>query len=175
MAELIVRHNTAIRRVIHSRSGSRILKRATVEDIFQETITAAMSAANTFEYAGDAAFLGWINTIACRVIARQLGAPHQALPTVRLRSAHSSGVGVNTEELCVRHRSPLSSVSMHDEEHALKRAIGSLSPDHEKVIRLYELEERPLGEVAHIMQRTKGATCRLLARARAALRRELEA
>jgi DNA-directed RNA polymerase specialized sigma24 family protein len=47
-----------------------------------------------------------------------------------------------------------------------------LLPAHyRKVIMLYRIEQRPLAEVAAEMGRTKGATCRLIARAMEMLRK----
>lgn len=152
-----------------------MLKQATVDDLYQETITTALASASTFVYIDDVKFLSWVSTIARRVIARQLGLPHQALNPVRLRGDHSSGVGVSEGGLRSGRRSPLSSVAMHETENALRGAIRALPEHYRKVITLYELEERPLGEVAEIMDRTKGATCRLLARAKTVLRKHLEA
>ena len=173
--ELLARHARTIHRIIQQRSGMRVLKRTTVDDLYQETVAAALASAESFVYSDDARFLGWISTIARRAIARQLGVPHQALQAVRIRGDESSGAGVATGELSSRRRSPLSSAAMHESENALRDAIKNLPEHYQRVIMLYELEERSLTEVAETMHRTKGATCRLLARARAVLRCELEA
>ena len=57
-----------------------------------------------------------------------------------------------------------------EREIALHDAIGKLPEHYRRVLTLYKLEERPLTEVAARMERSKGATCRLIARAIGQLR-----
>lgn len=172
--ELVVRHASTIRRILERRSGPFVLKRTTVDDLYQETIAAALASSATFSYRDDASFVAWISTIARRTIGHQLGFPRQAFPSVRIRGEESSGAGVSEGRLASIRRSPSSSAAVHEGENSLRVALNDLPEHYREVIRLYELEQRPLAEVAQRMHRTKGATCRLLARAKDALRSKFE-
>ena len=171
---LLKRHEPTIRRIIQRRSGTRILKRTTIDDLLHETYVSALASAAAFVFVDDNRFLGWISVIARRVIGRQSEASSRALPVTRLRSPKSSGGGVDIEGIGEQRRSPPSSADVHDQELALVRAIEELPEHYQRVLRLYDLEERSLDEVASAMKRTKGATCRLLARARNKLRLQLQ-
>jgi RNA polymerase sigma factor (sigma-70 family) len=85
--------------------------------------------------------------------------------TIRIKRAQSTGVGVRESELTPGGRTPSSLAAAQELETALRAAIRRLPPDYHRVITLYKIKERPLGEVAALMHRTKGATCRLIARA----------
>jgi RNA polymerase sigma factor (sigma-70 family) len=170
---LVSKYEPRIRRFIHDRSGPGILKRASIDDLFQETAAAAVSSADRFSYVDDARFIGWISTIARRVIARSSSGSARCFPTVRLRGAESSGPGVRETDLHGRGRTPSSLAASEERAVGLRAAMASLSADHRLVLTLYKLEERPLEEVARRMGRTKGATCRLIARAIGQLRHAL--
>lgn len=166
---LVTRHEIQIRRFISRRSGPAVLRRTTVEDLHQETVEIALESANSFVFSDDARFLGWISTIARRVIARSLR-PRRREPTmVRLKRAESTGVGVPESALQAGTRTPSSVVAGAERTAALSKALQTLPPHYRLVIRLYKLEERPLAEVAARMGRSKGATGRLLRRALEAL------
>ena len=48
---------------------------------------------------------------------------------------------------------------------ALEGALGALPPDYEKVVRMYDLEGKPVREVAAALKRSEGAVWMLRARA----------
>ena len=50
------------------------------------------------------------------------------------------------------------------------KTLRELPSDYRTVLQLYRIEQRPLAEVAARMNRTKQATCHLIARAMATLR-----
>lgn len=171
VAKLVSKHERRIRRFIGRRSGPEVLKRATVDDIFQDTVAAAIASADTFEFHDDDRFVAWITTIARRVIAHCIAYARRGPSTIRIKRAESSGVGVSESELCPGPRTPSSLAAGQEREAAIRSAIGKLPDRYRQVLTLYKLEEKPLAEVAKRMGRTKGATCRLIARAIRHLRR----
>ena len=72
---LLQKHERSIRRVITRRSGLEVLKRATVDDLYQETVTAAIAGAESFVFRDDGSFMAWITTITRRAITRCLAVP----------------------------------------------------------------------------------------------------
>lgn len=66
-------------------------------------------------------------------------------------------------------------VAVNERKKVLSDAIKTLPEDYRRVLTLYKLQELPLSTVAETIQRTKGATCQLIARAMKLLRYKLEA
>jgi RNA polymerase sigma factor (sigma-70 family) len=170
---LLSKHKNEIRRFIGQRSGSVVLQRTTVDDLYQETATAALASAETFEYVGDASFMSWVSTIARRVISHSLRGPQGRASTFRIRGAESSGTGVSETRLYAPNRTPSSAVADSERSGLLVKVLRELPSDYRTVLQLHGIEERPLAEVAARMNRTKSATCMLIARAMAMLREKL--
>lgn len=170
---LLVAHRNEIRNFIGRRSGSVVLQRTTIDDLYQETVTAALASAETFEYVNDSGFISWVSTIARRVISHSLRGPKGRLSTVRIRRAESTGIGVSETHLYALNRTPSSAVADSEQSDSLVKILRELPADYRMVLQLHRIEERPLTEVAARMNRTKGATCQLIARAMAMLREKL--
>ncbi len=168
--ELLHKHERVIRSLISRRSGPEVLRRMTVDDLYQETIAEACGSTSEFEFQGDAPFVQWIGTIARRVITRSLRDLDRKRQTMRIRRSGSSGVGVPEAFLLARDRTPSSIVARGDNRVAVARGMMQLPDHYRRVLTLKFIEQRPLEEVAASMNRTKGATCRLLCRALRSLR-----
>ena len=168
---LLDRHARAIRKFIGRRSGPELLKRTTVDDLFQETVATVIQSADNFVFVDNSRFLCWVYTIARRVMARSLSSARNGPNTIRICRASSSGGGVPEAELMAHTRTPSSMAATRERKTALVRAMQLLPAHYRKVITLYKIEQRPLAEVAAEMNRTKGATCRLIARAMEMLRK----
>jgi len=170
---LIVKHQRQIRGIISRRSGPQVLRRTTVNDLYQETVARAIASAATFVYDGDARFLAWMGTIVRRVVGRALNQQDNKIHTVRIKRTQSTGVGVTDAELPSTCRSPSSVAAGLERSDRLARALRNLPEHYREVIRLYKLEQLPLREVAARLGRTPGATCQLLQRALQQLREVL--
>lgn len=170
--QLITKHEGYIRRLIVGRSGPAVLKLTTPDDIFQQTVTLAVSLgeANKFTYSNDTGFLRWISTLARRTISSVLGDRAAQLNSVRIKGAESTGVGVSEDNLRDPARSPSSFVAGREQVAKLRAELRELPEHYQRVLTLYLLEGRSLPEVAQAMERTKGAVCRLVARAVSQLR-----
>lgn len=150
-----------------------VLKRATLDDLYQETVAAAIANSHTVDFENDAHFFSWISTIARRMINAKLTRQGKTPKSVRLRHAQSSGIGVSESQLVSQRRTPLSSAAGRERTGRLRDAVEKLPENYRRVITLYKLKELPLGEVADQLGKTKGATCRLVARAMNQLRTTL--
>jgi RNA polymerase sigma-70 factor (ECF subfamily) len=170
---LVSKHQNTIRRFISKRSGPEVLKHTTIEDIYQEAVAEALASAETFEFADDAGFVAWMGTISRRIIARSVARRRNEPAIMRIKGAQSSGAGVLEGHLPLHGRTPSSHVAQHERRNALSVAIQGLPEDYQRVLTLYKIEELPLDEVARRMGRSKGAVCRLVARAVVKLRRRL--
>lgn len=170
VAALLAKHERTIRRYVSRRSGPMVLRKATAEDIFQETVAFAVANAGTFVFADDRSFLAWIFTIVRRVISGLFRSYGGRVATQRIKGAFSTGVGVQEDELDAHGRTP-SSFAAHDERTvALRDGIASLPPLQREVVTLHKIEQLTLAEVARRIGRTEGHTCRIAAEAMRILR-----
>ena len=168
--QLVARHQVRIRRFISRRSGPEVLRRTTVDDLYQATVATALECANNFEYRDDARFLGWIMTIARRVIAQSIRSRRYDPVILRIKHAASSGVGVPETELDAGIRTPSSVVAGHEAMLDLSKAVQALPENYRLAITHYRLEGCSLAEVADRMGRSKAAAAKLVGRALQALR-----
>jgi len=163
VAALIHRFTPQIRNYIEHRSGG-----ASLDDLFQETVAQALASADHFEYRGDAQFLGWIYIIARR-ITTQAFRRSARLQALRLCGSGSSAAGVPAAGIPGAGGTPSSVAGRSEQCQRLASAIKSLPNQYREILILYRIEERPLVEVARILDKSKTATCHLLARALAKL------
>ena len=167
---LVAKYEGHIRRFIRVRSGSAVLERTTVDDIYQETVAAALTSADNFVFIDDAQFLGWIRTVARRVIAHSVRGASGKPVITRLRRERSTGAGTYEGQLPTRGKTPSSIVAAGERKIALTEALQQLRKKYRDVITLYQLESRPLSDVAQRMRLSERATSRLFARAVGTLR-----
>jgi RNA polymerase sigma factor (sigma-70 family) len=170
---LLTVHEEQIRRIIVRRSGPAVLRRTTVDDLFQEAAAAAISSAHGFTYQNDARFISWITTIAHRVISHSLRGSKGARPFLSLRRPGSSGTGIGESGLHALISTPSSIAAGNEQRRSLQAAILGLQESHREVLQLYRIDERSLADVADRLGKTKGATCKLIARATESLRKSM--
>lgn len=162
---LVARHESRIRAIIARRSGPQVLRWTTVDDLFQETVAAALAGSHSFVFVGDGAFLAWIGVIASRMVARSLQDRERHVLPWRIVVNEERGGLAETEVFADVAPGPSTRFARSERTQAIRDAIDALPERYRKVLILYKLEERPLAEVAREMGCTKGATARLIARA----------
>lgn len=142
---------------VQARMGSRARARVSIEDVVQETLVNAHRHLDRLTWRGEAAFYGWLRSIAEHLISRAVRG------TACLRMA---------SDLEPAATAPSASRSLIREERArrLKRAIGDLSADHRQVILLTRVEGLRIAEAAARMGRSPNAVRKLLGRALEELR-----
>lgn len=166
---LIAQHQLVLKRFITRRSGPKVLQKTTVDDLFQELVAQAIAHADRVSFVDDAHFLAWMQQILRGIIGKTLRTHGIRQPILRIRNVGSSGPGVATEALFAGQQSPSSLAATHEGTRRLRRAIEDLPSDYRRALSLYKLESRTLDDVAMILQRSKGATSKLIARSLAML------
>ena len=170
---LIAKHERQIRAVIRRRSGPGLLRRTTIDDLYQETVRMALHGGGVIVFKNDAHFIAWVSAIVGRAISSFLRRSRRTPRIARIKRPESSGSGVAETELVARDRTPSSAAAGGEWRSTLAEAIDLLSEEHRTVLTLYRLEERSLAEVAEAMGRTEGATAQLIRRALRALGKRL--
>jgi len=147
------------------------------DDVMQVTYLEAFLHINQLTARDSASFLAWLTRIAenaLRDAVRGLSRQKRPDPARRVVTAigPDSYVGL-LECLGVTTTTPSREASRRDAAAALETAVTRLPEDYKTAVRLYDLEGRPIAEVATKMGRTVGAVHMLRARAHDRLREDL--
>lgn len=149
----------------------------TIDDIIQETCTDAFLEVSRFVIRGEGSFGGWLTTIARNNLLNSLemleaekrGGKRKRLD---LRSGENSAVNLY-DMLAGTATSPSRHAERGEAAGALKQAMAQLPDDHRRVVQMYDLDQRPVQEVAAALDRTPGAVFMLRSRAHRALKKLL--
>ena len=144
------------------------------DDVMQVTYLEACLRLNRFRQGGAAGFLAWLSRLAENNLidaVRALESAKRPGPSKRVvaSSPHESMVAF-VELLGATSTTPSRVVAKDEAARHLDQALGSLPPDYEKIVRLYDLEGKSITEAAAALGRSEGACWMLRARAHDRLR-----
>lgn len=140
-----------------------------IDDVMQVTYLEAVLRLSSFRSGGVGGFIAWLT----RMAENNLIDAVRSLESAK-RPNPSKRVGANrTDESADDFIAMLGANTSTPSRHAAKgeawrfldAAISSLPPDYEKVVRLFDIEGKPITEVAAAIGRSEGATWMLRARA----------
>lgn len=155
---LSVRFAPDLRRTIASRIGRALRERLDPQDVLQETLLRALGSIAYFQWRGEESFARWLGQIA----------EHRIRDAAK-KSAFKTEIGID-RDVAGTDVSPTRAARREERLERLERALGRLSPDHGRVIRLARLEGLKIREVAERMERSESAVKSLLLRALRELR-----
>jgi len=162
LGKLLDLHTPELRRVVARKLSTKWPSLLSDEDVLQETFTDAFLDIRQFKPGPGSVFLAWLTTLATRNLfdaIRMLEADKRGgnMRRVTPGGSDESYAGL-MEKLGGTVTSPSGRAARDEAKAALDQAISKL-PDHYcRVVRMYDLEERPLEEVAAVMGRSRGAT-----------------
>ena len=146
-------------------------------DVVQDVCIEALRREAAYRPADDPGGRRWLFTIARRRLIRLLERARVARQRTEAGlpadAAADPVVGL-LEQLAVYERTPSQSAAAHEQMAMLQAAIGRLRPDHAAVVRLRHVERMSATAAAGLTGRSPGAVDKLLQRAMAALRSELQ-
>ena len=174
LTSLLERYGTELRdRLAPKISGSwRSVLEA--DDVMQVTYLEAFMRIRQFEPTGPRAFLRWLTQIAENNLldaVKELGRAKRPQPADRITPHHGEDSCVALLELmgCTT-TTPSREAARCEAGQILDDALRGLPEDYERVVRWYDLDGRPIDEVADAMGRSPGAIHMLRARAHDRLR-----
>lgn len=145
----------------------------TVDDIVQETCTDAFLEIKRFVIRGEGSFSGWLTTIARNNLLNSLEmleAEKRGGNRKRMEFRNPANSAVDLYDLLAgTATSPSKHAERAEAATALKKALDQLPEDHCRVVQMYDLDQRPVQEVAAALDRSPGAVFMLRARAHRAL------
>ncbi|TWT45538.1 ECF RNA polymerase sigma-E factor [Phycisphaerae bacterium RAS1] len=144
------------------------------DDVLQVTFLECFLKIKSFQPGGSGAFYGWLRRIAennLRDAVKGLEAQKRPPPAVQAARGKSDESFVALYDLLrVTSATPSRAVGAGEMAGALERALAALPADYAQIIRAYDLEGRPIAEVAAETKRSPGAIHMLRARAHDRLR-----
>jgi len=150
-----------------------------IDDVLQVTYLEAFLRVGRFEPRGAGAFLAWLSRIADHNLQdaiRELTRAKRLPPGRRVTELGGADTTVALwEKLGGSHSSPSRRAATVEVHAAVKACVARLPEDYARVVRLYDLEARPVDEVAAALGRSAGAVYMLRARALDRLRELLGA
>lgn len=144
------------------------------DDVMQVTYIEAFLQIGALQARDAAGFLGWLRRIAqnnLRDAIKELERKKRPSPARQLHAAaDDDSAAALIELLGAESATPSRQVAAGEARGMLREALDCLPPDYAKGVRLYDLENRDIGEVASALGRSPGAVHMLRARAHDHLR-----
>ncbi len=139
------------------------------DDVMQETYIDAFLDVYQFQARGEGSFSAWLMAIAKRNLldaVRMLEADKRARTGHQVRTgANADGLNNLHEQLAWTRTTPSRTAARSESRVLLKRAIEQLPQTYRTVVLLYDLEGKPVKEVAAALGRSPGAVFMLRSRA----------
>jgi RNA polymerase sigma-70 factor, ECF subfamily len=165
-----------VRARIEQRIAPAMRSMLDADDVMQVTYIEAVLRIGRFTGGGPSGFLAWLTRLAENNLIdaiRSLEAARRPDPSKRItsgpRSGHESMMAL-IDVLSGSLTTPSRHAARGEAAQHMEAALKSLPGDYERVIRLYDLEGKPMAEVARELGRTEGAAYMLRARAMDRLR-----
>jgi RNA polymerase sigma-70 factor (ECF subfamily) len=174
LSELLRRHGQELRQRLTGQIGRQYRSAVDEDDVLQVTYMEAFLRIYQFTNAGSGSFLAWLTRIAennLRDAIRELDAGSRP---PRARQLHAAPMSESYDDLLSSlvgsDSTPFKRAARGESKEIIEAALEELPLDYAKVIRLYDLELLEIEKVAAALNRSKGATHMLRARAHDRLR-----
>jgi RNA polymerase sigma-70 factor (ECF subfamily) len=179
LGQLLEAFRPELERLARHQLDGRVALRVAASDVIQQTFLEAYRCFRQFQGASEGEWAAWLHRILDNQVAGAVR-DHALLKKRDVRKERpmddsgGSQAGLK-ESLDAGHSSPSRRAIRGEEELRLLAALATLPPDQREAVRLRHLENRPLAEIAHRLNRTPNATASLIKRGLQALRKALHA
>ena len=171
---LLKRHGRQVWDDIQREIGAPWRSAIDADDVMQVTYMEAFLQIHRLAARDAAGFVGWLRRMArnnLRDAIRELGRKKRPDPMRRVSGSPEDGSDVALVQLLgATSTTPSRALAAGEIGLLIDAALDRLPPDYGRVVRLYDLEERAIGDVAGLMGRSPGAVHMLRARAHDRLR-----
>ena len=169
LTNLLKRHGPAVRQAMGRSIPRRWQSVLSLDDVMQQAYTAAFCGISRFVPRGEGAFGAWLATLAKRNLIdaiRGLEADKRGGDRQRLETGGTDESFVALfERLGGTITTPSRRVARKEARTCLEQAVEALPEAYRTLVRMYDLEGRPVQEVANALGRSPGAVYMLRARA----------
>ena len=176
LVELFRRHEPRVRSAIQARLPQRWQALLSADDVLQHTYLEALLDIDRFWPRQEAAFCAWIQKLAEHHLIEALRALQAEKRGGKMRRVGlPDGVDSCTalvERLtgAITSTTPSAGIRGAEQRACLERALGRLPEHYQLVVRRYDLERRPIDDIAAELRRSPGAVHLIRVRAHARLR-----
>jgi RNA polymerase sigma-70 factor, ECF subfamily len=175
LRKLLEEHAPAVRKWLAGKIPHRWQSVLSVDDVMQQTYTDAFLDIKGFVLVGGDSFGAWLMKLAqCNLVdaLRMLEAEKRGEGRRPITPPNSDDSCMSLYESLMATSSTPSRQAARDEAlAALNAALEQLPDDYRHVVQMYDLEGRPVEEVARVLQRSPGAVFMIRKRAHCRLRR----
>ena len=173
LAMLLREHGPVVRRRLHIDSIWQAM--FDPADVMQVTYLEAFLRIDQLQARTAESFVAWLTQLAqnnLRDGIKELERQKRPNPRQRVRRANpADSASTLLNQLCVAPgNTPSRAAATKEAEQVLADAMVKLPPPYAEVLRLHDLEDRTISEVAEAMGRSRGAVCMLRLRALEQLR-----
>jgi RNA polymerase sigma-70 factor (ECF subfamily) len=172
-AQLFERYSNLVRLTLRSQISPELRAKLDASDLLQETFLTASRSMAEFQGNEPETFVRWLQVIAARRVADayrryfdfEKRDMRREVPLDQLLARSDRSAARLVEQLADSASGPISVAHRHEQALRLADAMAALPEHYREVLQLRYLDERPLGEIAELLGRTKGSTAMLMARA----------
>jgi RNA polymerase sigma factor (sigma-70 family) len=168
LSTLLERHGPTVRGRIAGDLPRKWRSVLSVDDVLQQAYTDAFLAIGRFVPQSEGSFLAWLTRLARNALLDALDmlqAAKRGGGRGRLEPDSARSLTGLLDAVKAISATPSRAVAAQESLDALRRCIDRLPESHRMIIELYDLQQRPIEEVAASLQRSVGAAYMLRARA----------
>jgi RNA polymerase sigma-70 factor, ECF subfamily len=169
LAALLEAVGPRVRARIQAKISGPLQASLDADDVMQVTYLEAVLRLNRFQTGGIDGFVAWLTRLADNNLidaVRSIEAAKRGGAARRVNGmSREESMAAFVEVLGATSTTPSRVAARAEGVRYLEAALSTLPPDYEKVVRMYDLEGRPIGEVAEALGRSEGAVWMLRARA----------
>ncbi len=174
LPQLLERHGPVVRQRLATHIPRCWQAVLSVDDVMQQTYTDAFLDIDRFVPQGDGSFAAWLVSLAkCNLVDAlrmlEAGKRGQGRRPLEPRAGEDSAAAL-CELLGSPSATPSRQAARDEANTALDRAVRQLPEAYRRVVQMYDLENRPVEEVARALGRSPGAVYMVRARAHRRLR-----
>jgi RNA polymerase sigma factor (sigma-70 family) len=169
LSDLLTRDGAIVRATLHAAIPQKWQAILSLDDLLQQTYAEAVVSLPRFEDRGQGSFAAWLTQLArCTLIdaVRMLEADKRGGDRKRIQPRSPEDSCSNLfDMLCQTMGTPSRYAAKHEAAQAVLHAIDQLPPNQKQVVEMYDLQNKPVAEVAAALSRSEGAVYLLRVRA----------
>ena len=169
LADVLTRDGSQARAALHGAIPAKWQSVLSMDDVMQQTYAEAVVSISRFENRGQGSFAAWLTQLArCTLIdaVRMLEADKRGGDRKRIQARSREDSCSNLfDMLCQTMGTPSRFAARHEAAAAILHAVDQLPPPQKQVVEMYDLQSKPVAEVAAALGRSEGAVYLLRVRA----------
>ena len=168
LADVLMRDGPIARAALRDAIPAKWQSVLSMDDVMQQAYAEAVTNIHRFEFRGEGSFAAWLTQLArCTLLdaVRMLEADKRGGNRHRVQPTRDDSCANLFDNLCQTMGTPSRFAARHEAAAAILDAVDQLPPPQKQVVEMYDLQGRPVAEVASALGRSEGAVYLLRVRA----------